>query len=112
MNSKSKDQKPKSMDSPFPEIVEIEITDSFDLHSIPPADVRRVTEEYLLLAREKGFRVVRIIHGKGIGVQREMVRKILAETEFVESFKDAPAFAGHWGATVAVINYQLSVKNQ
>ena len=93
-------------DNFFPETVEIEITDSFDLHSIPPADVRRVTEEYLRLAKEKEFQVVRIIHGKGIGVQREIVRKILAETDFVESFKDAPAFAGHWGATIAVISQQ------
>jgi len=96
-------------DNIFPEIVEIEITDSFDLHSISPADVRRVTEEYLLLAREKGFRRVRIIHGKGTGVQREIVRKILAETKFIEEFKDAPAFSGHWGATIAVIGQQQLV---
>jgi dsDNA-specific endonuclease/ATPase MutS2 len=88
-------------ENPFPEIVQIEITDSFDLHSIPPADVKRIVEEYLFQAREKGFRLVRIIHGKGIGVQREMVRSILARTEFVEEFRDAPAFSGHWGATVA-----------
>ena len=85
----------------FPETVEIEITDTFDLHSIPPRDVKRIVEEYLLLAHEKGFKIVRIVHGKGIGVQREIVRKILAETDFVESFKDAPALSGHWGATVA-----------
>jgi dsDNA-specific endonuclease/ATPase MutS2 len=84
----------------FPETVEIEITDSFDLHSFAPQDVPRIVEEYLMLAREKGFRVVRIIHGKGIGVQREIVRSILAKSAFVESFKDAPAFSGHWGATV------------
>ena len=90
-------------ESPFPETVEIEITDSFDLHSIPPRDVRRVTIEYLRLAHEKGFRLVRIVHGKGIGVQRDTVRKILAETDFVESFKDAPVFAGHWGATIAAL---------
>ncbi|HEX9928569.1 MAG TPA: Smr/MutS family protein [Pyrinomonadaceae bacterium] len=84
----------------FPETVEIEITDSFDLHSFAPKDIPRIVEEYLMLAREKGFRVVRIIHGKGIGVQREIVRSILAKTPFVESFKDAPAFSGHWGATV------------
>ena len=88
-------------ENPFPEIVQIEITDVFDLHSIPPQDVKRVTEEYLRLAHEKGFRMIRIIHGKGIGVQREIVRKILAETNFVAEFKDAPAFSGHWGATIA-----------
>lgn len=84
----------------FPETVEIEITDTFDLHSFAPKDVGRVVEEYLMLAHEKGFRTVRIIHGKGIGVQREIVRSILSRTDFVESFKDAPAFSGHWGATI------------
>lgn len=87
-------------ENPFPETVEIEITDTFDLHSFAPQDVRRITDEYLMLAREKGFRVVRIIHGKGIGVQREIVRSILNKTDFVESYKDAPAFSGHWGATI------------
>jgi dsDNA-specific endonuclease/ATPase MutS2 len=89
------------MESPFPEIVKIEITDEFDLHSIAPRDVPRVTKEYLFQARAKGFRQVRIIHGKGRGVQREIVRRILSQTDFVESYKDAPTFSGHWGATVA-----------
>ena len=87
-------------DNPFPEPVEIEITDVFDLHTIPPRDVKRVVEEYLELAREKGFPVVRIIHGKGIGVQREMVRTILARTEFVVDWTDAPPEAGGLGATI------------
>ncbi|MBC7908988.1 MAG: Smr/MutS family protein, partial [Pyrinomonadaceae bacterium] len=64
--------------NPFPAPVEIEITDVFDLHTIAPRDVKLVVEEYLQQARSRGFRSVRIIHGKGIGVQREMVRKILA----------------------------------
>lgn len=87
-------------DYPFPEPVEIDITDVFDLHTIPPRDVKRVVEEYLLLAREKGFRVVRIIHGKGIGVQRELVRSILARTDFVLDWTDAPPEAGGLGATI------------
>ena len=87
-------------ENPFPEPVEIEITDVFDLHTIPPRDVKRVVEEYLELAREKGFPVVRIIHGKGIGVQREMVRTILARTEFVLDWTDAPPEAGGLGATI------------
>jgi dsDNA-specific endonuclease/ATPase MutS2 len=87
-------------DNPFPEPVEIEITDVFNLHTIPPRDVKRVVEEYLLLAREKGFKVVRIIHGKGIGVQREMVRSILARTDFVLDWTDAPPEAGGLGATI------------
>jgi dsDNA-specific endonuclease/ATPase MutS2 len=87
-------------DDPFPEPVEIEITDVFDLHTIPPRDVKRVVEEYLLLAREQGFPVMRIIHGKGIGVQREMVRSILARTDFVLDWTDAPPEAGGLGATI------------
>ena len=87
-------------DNPFPEPVEIEITDVFDLHTIPPRDVKRVVEEYLRLAHEKGFKVVRIIHGKGIGVQRELVRSILARTPFVLDWTDAPPGAGGLGATI------------
>ena len=87
-------------DDPFPEPVEIEITDVFDLHTIQPREVKAVLEEYLMLAREKGFRSVRIIHGKGIGVQREIVRSILSKTPFVFDWTDAPAGAGGWGATV------------
>jgi dsDNA-specific endonuclease/ATPase MutS2 len=87
-------------DDPFPEPVEIEITDVFDLHTIPPRDVKAVVEEYLRLAREKGLPVVRIIHGKGIGVQREMVRSILARTPFVAAWTDAPPQAGGLGATI------------
>ena len=87
-------------DNPFPDPVEIEITDVFDLHTIPPRDVKRVVEEYLLLAREKRFTAVRIIHGKGIGVQRELVRSILARTEFVVDWTDAPPAAGGLGATI------------
>src|SRR2546426_12046669 len=86
--------------NPFPEPVEIEITDIFDLHTIPPRDVKPVVEEYLREARRKGFRVVRIIHGKGIGVQREMVRSILGRTTFIEGWTDAPPEAGGLGATI------------
>jgi dsDNA-specific endonuclease/ATPase MutS2 len=89
------------LDNPFPDPVEIEITDIFDLHTIPPPDVKAVVEEYLRLAHEKGFKVVRIIHGKGIGVQREMVRSILARTPFVIDWTEAPPEAGGLGATIA-----------
>src|SRR5260221_10984237 len=85
---------------PFPEPVEIEITDIFDLHTIAPRDVKPVVEEYLREARRKGFPVVRIIHGKGIGVQREIVRSILARTSFVADWTDAPPDAGGLGATI------------
>lgn len=83
--------------------VEIPITDVFDLHSVPPRDAQAIVEAYLEEARARGFRFVRIIHGRGIGVQREMVRKVLVRTEFVESFGDAPMEAGGWGATVVTL---------
>jgi dsDNA-specific endonuclease/ATPase MutS2 len=90
----------EDLDNPFSEPVEIEITDSIDLHSFSPKDVKAVVEAYLEEARKKGFCVVRIIHGKGVGVQREIVRKVLSETDFVKSFKNAPEFSGSWGATI------------
>lgn len=86
--------------NPFPEPVRLEIRDVFDLHAIAPRDVKRVVEEYLIEARSAGFRSVRIIHGKGIGVQRELVRTLLARTSFVEDWTDAPPEAGGWGATI------------
>lgn len=85
------------------EVFEIEITDALDLHAFKPADVKRVTEAYLEEAVRLGFPLVRIVHGKGIGVQREMVRKVLAESPYVKSYKDAPEFSGGHGATIAVL---------
>lgn len=85
------------------EPVRIPITDVFDLHSVPSRDVEAVVEAYLEEARARGFRFVRIIHGRGIGVRREIVRRILARAAFVESFGDAPAEAGGWGATVVTL---------
>lgn len=85
---------------PFPEPVTIEITDVIDLHTIQPKDVKRVVEEYLQQVHQAGFRSVRIIHGKGIGVQREIVRTVLARTSFVETWTDAPPEAGGLGATI------------
>ena len=92
-------------ENPFPEPVDIEITDSIDLHAFSPKDIKLVTEAYLSEAHRKGFSFVRIIHGKGIGVHREIVRKVLSESPLVESFKDAGEFSGGWGATVAVLKY-------
>lgn len=90
-------------EDPFTEPVVLEITDVIDLHSVRPREVKAVVEEYLRLAHERGFTAVRIIHGKGIGVQREIVRQILARTSFVTSFSDAPPEAGGTGATIAEI---------
>ncbi len=89
------------LENPFPEPVEIEIGDSIDLHAFSPKDAKAVVTAYLDEARQKGFRFVRIIHGRGIGVQREMVRAVLAETDFVKGFRSGEEFSGGQGATVA-----------
>src|SRR5262249_44733446 len=80
--------------NPFPDPVVIEFRDVIDLHSIPPKQVRAVVKDYLEEAHTRGVPFVRIIHGKGVGVQREIVRSILARTPFVIDFKDAPPEAG------------------
>lgn len=82
------------------EILRIPITDVLDLHTVSPRDVPMVVEEYLIEANRLNLKALRIIHGRGIGVQREIVRKTLARTPFVASFCDAPAETGGWGATV------------
>lgn len=87
-------------DEPF----EIDITDSLDLHAFHPKDVKAVTLAYLEEARRKGFRVVRLIHGKGVGVQREIVRGVLSETSFVKKFRSGDEFSGGWGATIAELD--------
>lgn len=92
--------------NPFPEGVRLEITDVLDLHTIRPQEVRKVVEEYLTEARLRGFRSVRIIHGKGVGVQRGIVRAILERTPFVRDWTDAPPVAGGWGATVAHLSLE------
>ena len=83
--------------------IRIPITDIFDLHSIRPRDVKAAVEGYLEEAERLGLRALRIIHGRGIGVQRETVRKILARTPFVIDFRDAPAGVGGWGATIVTL---------
>lgn len=88
---------------PSADPVEIPITDIFDLHAVPVREARAVLAEYLVQARHHGFTTLRIIHGRGIGVQRRMVREVLAGTSFVRSFGDAPAEAGGWGATVVFL---------
>jgi hypothetical protein len=90
--------------NPFPEPVRLEIGDVFDLHTVAPREVKAVVAAYLAEARAAGYLSVRIIHGKGKGVQREMVRSILARTPFVLDYTDAPPDGGGWGATVAQLS--------
>jgi Cof subfamily protein (haloacid dehalogenase superfamily) len=84
-----------------PHVVPIEA--ALDLHSFRPRDVPDVVRDYLEQAVALGMREVRLIHGRGIGVQRERVRALLAAHADVESFADATADRGHWGATVVTL---------
>lgn len=92
-------------ENPFSEPVELEITDTLDLHSFQPREVRAVVEAYLEEVRKKGFETVRIIHGKGIGVQREIVRKLLSEKDYVKSFRNGDEFSGG-GAGATVVRFK------
>jgi DNA-nicking Smr family endonuclease len=90
-------------DSPFNEPVEITLRDSIDLHPFQPKDIPSVVKEYLEQCMRAGFREVRLIHGKGKGVQRNLVQALLLEHPGVESFHDAPLEGGSWGATIVVL---------
>ena len=89
--------------SPYPEPVVLTLEDFIDLHAFQPKDIPSVVEEYLNQCKQAGFHEVRIIHGKGTGVQRNIVRSILQNHPEVSSFTDAPAEAGSWGATVVIL---------
>lgn len=81
------------------EAIEMEVTDVLDLHTFPPKEVKALVCDYLDLAYEKGLRRLRIIHGKGTGTQRRMVRSILEKDPRVTSYGDPPD-GSSWGATV------------
>jgi len=86
------------MDSEDP--FRIPITSVFDLHTIHPRDVKGAVEAYIEEASALGLKALRIIHGKGIGVQGEIVRAVLARSPLVRAFRSAPEQAGGWGATL------------
>ncbi len=79
------------------------VEDTLDLHTFRPGETAEAVAEYVAAAAAKGFREVRLIHGRGIGVQRGIVRRALARSVVVLSFEDATPDRGGWGATVAVL---------
>ncbi len=79
--------------------VEIPITDALDLHPFRPEEIRDVALEYLTAARSRGFRQVRLIHGRGIGMQRANLQTMLRRLDWVEDFWDDNSL----GATVVVL---------
>jgi DNA-nicking Smr family endonuclease len=79
---------------------ELPIEEILDLHAFAPAEIPEVVHDYLDQAQARGFREVRVIHGRGIGFQRDRVRRVLERHPAVEAYADAPAERGHWGATI------------
>jgi len=88
------------MDDEIPDEVDLPVEDVIDLHAFAPRDVTDVVASFLEAAHESGFHEVRIIHGRGIGAQRESVRALLSRHSHVASFADAPPDRGGWGATI------------
>lgn len=87
-------------DEPF----RVPITDELDLHTFAPRDIPSVVEEYVHACREEGLTLVRLVHGRGRGVQRAEVWRVLQRlTEEVDSFADAPPASGGWGATLVIL---------
>lgn len=79
------------------------IEDSLDLHTFRPNEVGELLCDYLEAASKKGYREVRIIHGKGSGVLARRVHSILKKHPLVLSFRQADASCGGWGATAVIL---------
>jgi DNA-nicking Smr family endonuclease len=94
----SREKEPEEV--PFEDPVVLPLEDSLDLHAFAPKDVAGVVEEYLEQCRLAGLSEVRLIHGRGKGVQRKIVQSLLARHPLVLAYQDAPAEAGGWGATI------------
>ena len=91
----------------FQEPVEVPIEPFIDLHTFSPKEIPEVLKSYIEECQKAGFREVRIIHGKGIGVQRKIVHSCLKKNLLVETFSSAPPGAGGWGATIALLKVHL-----
>jgi dsDNA-specific endonuclease/ATPase MutS2 len=88
------------------DVVVMQIEDSIDLHTFQPREIPDIVESYLEAAVEEGFTEVRIIHGRGKGVQRARVRSVLERSPFVEDFRDSTAQRGGWGAQIVWLRGQ------
>jgi len=76
------------------------IEDSLDLHAFAPRDIPAIVNDYLEECVRRGMREVRLIHGRGTGTQRAIVRSLLAQHPLALDFGDAPPDRGGWGATI------------
>jgi DNA-nicking Smr family endonuclease len=79
----------------------VPIDGTLDLHAFQPRDIPSVVDEYVRAAHEAGLREIRLIHGRGSGIQRGIVQSLLENHPLVDAFHDAPE--SHLGATVAFL---------
>ena len=99
-STSSSDRTAAASDSDDLEPIVLPIEAFIDLHAFSPRDIPDVVESYLEAAQNEGFAEVRLIHGRGQGVQRDRVRSLLARHPSVLDFRDAPPERGGWGATL------------
>ena len=92
-------------------VVKLAIEDVLDLHTFRPKDIPDLLEDYLAECLKAGIYSVRIIHGKGKGIQRRRVRGLLEKNSMVAAVKEAPPEAGGWGATLVELNRNFNTKN-
>lgn len=90
---------PDTSDSPETPI-EMQIDGTLDLHTFQPREVRELIPAYLESCRERNILSVRIVHGKGTGVLREIVHSTLKKIAYVSAFRLADETGGSWGATI------------
>lgn len=100
----TRDEEPSDpSEGPFGGPIEVPITDELDLHTFHPRDVKALVGDYLEECIERGFEEVRIVHGKGVGVLREIVHKVLEAHPAVASYRLADGARGSWGATIVAL---------
>lgn len=83
------------------EALVVPVTGELDLHAFAPRDIASVVAEYVAACRAAGVRELRLVHGRGKGVQRAVVRRVLLGLAGVVDVRDAPPGSGGWGATLA-----------
>jgi DNA-nicking Smr family endonuclease len=91
--------------------IKLAIEDVLDLHTFRPKEIPDLLEDYFAECVKAGIFSVRIIHGKGKGIQKRRVQGLLARNAMVAAFRDAPPEAGGWGATIVELNKKLNGEN-
>ena len=91
-------------------VVKLAIEDVLDLHTFRPKDIPDLLEDYFTECIKAGIHSVRIIHGKGKGIQKRRVQGLLEKNSMVAAFKEAPPEAGGWGATLVELNRNIDTK--